>query len=228
MRPFLLDSRFLRKRSAWPAVLLAIAAAGLCGCSSFRTEWGKPIATEHPALTEGRARVGDVLRELGPPAKASALPGGFAFLYEHTVIREFQFGLSFDYSILRFLKFVHAQNRIERDNLLLLFDDDGVLRSLGRDHWRQKLSGGDAAQFVFSAISLTDPALRRQRSDQLRWGRSCLEPLPVALNAGQSLRSGEHGLQLSLPPKYAGQQSLEMAKPVKPKKTKTPGLASPR
>lgn len=228
MKPFLLNSRLLGRRFGRSAVLLAIATGGLCGCSSFRTEWGKPLATEHAALAEDHARVAEVLRELGPPAKVSALPDGSVFLYEHTVISEFQFGLSIDYSLLRYIKFLRAWNWIERENLVLMFDDEGVLRSLGYDHRRQRLSGGGAVQLIFSAISLTDPALRRQQTEQLRWGRSCLEPLPVALNVGQSLRSGEHGLQLSFPPKYAGQQSLEMAKPVKPRKRKTPGLATPR
>lgn len=228
MRPFLLSNRQPREAPGLPAVLLAMVAAGLCGCASFRTEWGKPIDAEHPSFSEGSTPVATVLHELGPPAKVSALPGSFVFLYEHSVLTEFQFGFSADCSLLRFVKFVRAWDWIERENLLLTFNDAGVLCGVDGDHWRERLSGGGAAQIVFAAVSLTDPALRRQRAGQHRWGRSCLDPPRVTLNAGQSLQSGEYGLQLNLAPKYAGQQSLEMEKPVKPRKKKFPGLASPR
>lgn len=228
MRPFIFNSRLPHKASARAAVLLAAAAVGLSGCSSFRTEWGRPIGAEHPSFAEGSTPVAAVLQELGPPSKVSALPGGYVFLYEHSVLTEFQFGFSIDFSLLRLIKFVRAWDWIERENLLLTFDDAGVLCGMDGDHWRERLSGGGAAQLVFGAVSLADPALRRQRAGQHRWGRSCLDPPRVTLNAGQSLQSGEHGLQLNLAPKYAGQQSLEMEKPVKPRKKKFPGLASPR
>ena len=220
MRPFVANSRALFKAFPWLAMLLALTAAGASGCASFRTEWGKPIAAERSSFTEGRTPVAMVLQVLGPPAKAAALPDGYVFLYEHAVLNEFQFGLSVNYGLLRYLKFIRARDRIERDELLLTFDQQGVLRGVGRFHSKEKLSGGYAGQLIFSAVSLTDPALRELQSAQLWWGRSCLEPLPVTLNSGQSLQSGEHGLQLNLAPKYAGQESLEMARPIKASKAR--------
>jgi hypothetical protein len=40
----------------------------------------------------------------------------------------------------------------------------------------------------------------------------------VLLNAEQNLRIGEHGLQQRIAPAYAGQNTLEMAKPMSKKK----------
>jgi hypothetical protein len=197
-----------------------MALALLCGCSSFQTEWGPAISAQPAMLVEGTTRIESVTRELGPPAQITALPHGCAFLYEHSVIGEFQAGLSLDLPILRWLKFVHAWNHLDQDVLVLTFDDAGVLRGKADKEWREQLGGGNAAQLLFASVSLTDPALRRQRSDQHRWGRYSLQPLPIVLNADENLRTGEHGLQqLRVAPKFAGQQTLEMTKPM-PKKTK--------
>jgi hypothetical protein len=192
-------------------------AALLCGCSSFRTEWGRPIGGRPDDFVEGKTRIATVIQELGPPFQVSALPGGCVFLYEHSVIGEFQIGISVDYSFFRYLKFVSARNHLDQDVLVLTFDDHGVLLGRGGKEWRESLGGGGAAQLLFASISLTDPALRLQRSDQLRWGRYDLQPLPVLLNADESLRTGEQGLQQRFVPKFAGQQTLEMAKPMQEK-----------
>ena len=159
-----------------------------------------------------------VIHDLGPPAQVSALSHGCVFLYEHSVIDEFQFGFSVDYLFLRYLKFVHAWNHLDQDVLVLTFDEGGVLRGKGGKLWREQLGGGNAAQLVVASVSLTDAALRRQRGDQHLWGRYELQPLPVVLNMDENLRTGEHGLQQRIAPKYAGQHTLEMDKPMRKKK----------
>jgi len=218
-----IPSRSRRRTRSVPArrCLAALTAAVLAsGCSSFRTEWGAPVRPESGLLKEGTTRMETVARELGPPAQVTALPDGCAFLYEYSAIDEFQVGLSADFPVLRWLKLVHAFNHLDQDTLLLTFDDLGVLRSQGDKAWRETLGGGNAAQFLFVSLSLTDPELRRQRADQHRWGRYLLQPVPVLLNENQNLRTGENGLQQQrIAPKFAGQQTLEMAKPMT-KKTK--------
>jgi len=200
-------------RLIWPVVAVMI---GTAGCSSFRTEMGRPLAPHtKDVFVTGQTQVGAVLERLGPPSQVSALPGGYVFLYEHTIVSEFQFGISVDFSFLKWLKFVHASNHLNEDALLIVFDDTGVLRSIDGKTWREQLSGGNAAQFVFTVISLTDDTVFRQVTPQHEWGTSWLQPLPVALNNGQTLRSGENGVQLRVAPYYAGQQTLEMVSPAK-------------
>jgi len=203
------------------ALLLAgTAALFTTGCSSFRTEWGAPLPPNARQFEEEAATVKEVIHELGPPAKMTSLPGGFAFLYEHSIVHEFQLGISINAPILKWFKFVRAYNQLDQDILLMVFDDAGVLRSLDSEEWEEQLGGGGAAQFLFSTMSLTDDSALRQPSPQHVWGRDDLQRLPVLLNSGQSLRSGQHGLQQRLAPVMAGQTSLEMPAPKPPKQKK--------
>jgi len=200
-----------------------IGIGGVClllasGCSSFRTEIGRPAGRTAAAFVEGQSRVETVVQQLGPPESATRLPEGFAFLYEHSVIREFQLGISVNYSILRFIKFIRAWNSLDQEAILLCFDDHGVLQKASSKHWKERLGGGSAAQFVLTVMSLSDVSRFLRPADAHSWGRALLEPPPVTLNSGQSLRSGEHGLrQQRIAPDYAGQHALEMAKPISEK-----------
>lgn len=208
---------------------LSINVALLClltGCSSFRTEWGAPMKAESHDFVEGSTPVETVIRELGPPSQVSALPDGFAFLYEHTIVKEYQVGINLNESIIKYFKFVHAWNDLDQQLSLLVFDNDGVLRSVDSEEWQEKLGGGSAVQFLFAVMSLTDDSAFRGGSPQHEWGRLKLQPPPVLVNSEQSLRSGEHGLQLRLAPAYAGQHTLEMTKPNEKKKKRRSQSAS--
>jgi len=199
------------------SLLFALGASVLMGCSSFRTEWGHPLPDNARHFDEGQADVGSVMELLGPPAQVTALPGGYAFLYEHSVVDEFQLGISINLPILKWFKFIRASNQLDQDILLMVFDDAGVLRSMDSEEWEEQLGGGGAAQFLFSTMSLTDDSALRQPSPQHVWGRDDLQRLPVLLNSGQSMKSGQSGLQMRLAPRMAGQSSLEMPQPKSPK-----------
>jgi hypothetical protein len=184
------------------------------GCSSFRTEMGRPVAAKASGFVDGQSRVETIVQELGPPDSATRLPEGFAFLYEHSVVREFQIGISVNYSILRYIKFIHAWNWLDQETLLLSFDDHGVLKNASSKRWKEDLGGGNAVQFVVQVTSLSDISKFLRPADAHSWGESLLEPPAEGLNSAQSLRTGEHGLrQQRLDPEYAGQHTLEMAKP---------------
>jgi hypothetical protein len=191
-------------------LLTVLLTAG--GCSYFRTEMGRPFAEKQAAYVSGETTVGTVLRDLGAPNQASRMPQGFAFLYEYSRVSEFQFGFSIDYSIFRYFKLVHAWNNLQQDVLLLTFDDSGVLRSVGDSRRLEDLGGGNALQILVAAVSLSDISHLHRPADAHYWGRRQLERPPVALNSGQSLRTGENGLQQRLAPNHAGQQTLEMPK----------------
>jgi hypothetical protein len=180
------------------------------GCSSFHTEMGAPMPATAPGFAEGQTRVESVVHKLGPPTQVSRTPDGFAFLYEHSTVDEFQLGISMDIAFLRFFKFVKAWNGLNEEVVLMTFDDRGVLQSIGRKEWNESLGGGSAAQLVFAVASLSDASRIVRPADAHSWGAWLLQPLPVALNSGQNLRTGEHGLQQRSAPDFAGQQTLEM------------------
>jgi hypothetical protein len=197
-----------------------VALLFLSACSSFRTEMGPPVQGRPSEFTNGQTRVETVLRKMGPPDCVTRLPEGFAFLYEHSIVSEFQLGISVNYSFLRYFKFIHAWNRLDEEAVLLTFDDDGILRTASSSEWREDLGGGTAAQFLVSVMSLSDISKILRPADAHRWGEELLQPAPVALNSAQSLRSGAHGLQQRISPDYVGQQTLEMTKPKTEKEKK--------
>ncbi len=193
----------------------ALLAAFLfaAGCSSFRTDMGRPLDGSVSSYTNRQTRVETVVRDLGPPNEASKLPDGFAFLYEYSRIKEFQLGFSVNVSFLRYFKFLHAWNGLEEQALLVTFDGQGVLQSASLGKWKENLGGGSAVQFIVNVMSLSDVARLLRPADANVWGERLLQPLPTALNASQSLGTGEHGLQQRPAMEYAGQETLEMARP---------------
>ncbi len=185
----------------------------LSGCSSFRTEMGAPVHARVGEFTQGQTRVETVMNKMGPPDSVTRLPGGFAFLYEHSVVSEFQLGISVNYSVLRYFKFIHAWNKLRQEAFVLTFDEHGVLRNASSGESREDLGGGNAVQVLVSVMSLSDVSKVLRPADEHGWGEELLQPLPVVLNSAQSLRNGQHGFQQRIAPEYAGQQTLEMTKP---------------
>lgn len=174
---------------------------------------GRPVSAEAKNFMEGKTQVEDVVSELGPPNLASRLPEGFAFLYEYSSIRELQLGFSLNLPVIHWFKFLKGWNHIDQESLLLTFDEQGVLRSAGSGKWKESLGGGTGVQFLFQVMSFSDLSEFLRPGEPHGWGDTLLQPLPVALNTGQSLRTGEHGLQQRIAPDYAGQHTLEMTKP---------------
>ena len=198
----------------------ALLATLSSGCSYFRTEMGRPLPAKSNEFAEGRTSVETVVHEMGPPNQATRLPDGFAFQYEYTRVTEFQLGISANVAFLRWFKFVKAWNRLNQEALVLTFDDQGLLRAAGLRTWDESLGGGSALQFLFAVLSLSDVSEILRPADAHSWGETLLQPLPVALNTEQSLRTGEHGLELRIAPNYAGQHTLEMYKPKTEKEKK--------
>lgn len=202
-------------RDAMRAIAMALlgAAFALTGCSSIRTEVGRPLPEAPAPLVEGVTRAETVVHDWGPPHGVSALPDGFAFLYEYSRVREFQFGLSLKTIRMPYLKVIKADSKLSEAARVLTFDKDGVLRAQGSAAWKEKLSGGEALQLITSVLSLTDTTAFRRLPDPLLWGRGSLQRPPVTLNSDQDLRSGANGLQQRTSPAFVGQATLEMAPP---------------
>jgi hypothetical protein len=197
---------------------LAIPAL-LAGCSSFRTEMGQPLPAE-TVFASRQTHVADVVHELGPPNRISRLPGGFAFLYEHSLMSEFQLGIGVNLPIIQWFKFLKAWNHLDQQSLLLTFDNQGVLNSSGSGKIEESLGGGSGVQFLFMVMSFSDISKFLKPADAHDWGEMLLQSPPITLNSAQSLRSGEHGLQQRIAPDYVGQHTLEMAIPKTEKEKK--------
>jgi len=194
--------------AAWLAALVLAA-----GCSSFRTEMGRPLEGSVTNYTNSQTRVETVMHDLGPPNEVTKLPDGFGFLYEYSRVKEFQLGVSVNVSFLRYFKFLKAWNSLEQQALLVTFDHRGVVQNAALGKWNESLGGGTAVQFIVSVMSLSDVSRLLRPADANGWGERLLQPLPTTLNVAQSLRTGEHGFEQRIAPEYAGQETLEMARP---------------
>lgn len=162
-------------------------------------------------LRDGQTHYGDVLSVAGPPTKLSALGDDLVFLYEHAAIKERQFGISIDYSWLRFLKFTVGRSKADRQVLVLLFDDQGVLRSHRSRVWADDLGRGSAVQFIMAVVPVTDTGSLDEGPESHRWGTAMLQArLSESLNRANSLETGQRGVETAGTPDGAGQHTLEM------------------
>jgi len=189
--------------------LLALATLATSGCTILSRRYGEPIPAPDAWLQEGVTNVHQVVGELGPPSRMSALPDGFVMLYEYVDAKERQLGINLDFLGLDWFKFASGRGLAVQQALLLLFDDSGTLRAADFQDWTEPVGKGLAFQLFFVAMPTVDTRYLWEPAEQYGWGRSLLEPLPVTLNAGQSVRSGTHGLELRGTPRSAGERSLE-------------------
>src|SRR5262249_52958252 len=117
---------------------------------------GQQVPPPATAFVEGQTRVNAVVQELGPPICIGRLPDGCAFLYEYSLITEFQLGISVDIPVVHWFKFLKAWNNLHHQALLLTFDNQGVLRSVGTGNFKESLGGGTGVQFLFAVMSFSD------------------------------------------------------------------------
>jgi len=193
------------------SVLVLLVATGLAGpgCTILSRRAGEPIPVTDVALREGSTTAGQVVATLGPPARMSALPHGFAMLYEYIAARERQLGINLDFIGIDWFKIATGRGLAEREGLLLVFDDSGTLTASDFQAWTEPVGKGLALQFLFVAMPTVDTRHLWDTPEQHVWGRGALESLPVTLNAGQSIVTGRHGLEMQGTPRSAGQRTLE-------------------
>ena len=195
-----------RRISTAIALLLAFAAAG---CTTIGRQYGDPIAPEGLALEAGRTTIHETVAALGPPARMSPVPGGVAMLYERVDGVEKQLGINLELLGLDWFKVAIGRGSAEREELLLLFDEDAVLRSQQHRAWREKTGSGFGFQLFFVAMPTVDSKHLWEIPEQFTWGRRALEPLAVTLNEANSVTSGTHGIEARGTPDSAGQRTLE-------------------
>lgn len=195
------------------AALLAVVAS-LSGCSFFKTEVGTPVPEAPPPYVVGATSMAEVLRDLGPPFELTATPGGVAFLYQEATARETQIGVGggvfSGIAYLSLFKLVYAFGSADRRALLLAFDQDGVLSAQAHDAWTEDLGTGSAIELIFNAVPLVDTSRLEEEPPAATWPQGLLKALPETLNSGQSLDSGQTGLEQLSTPTRVGQHTLEM------------------
>ena len=190
---------------------LSVLIIVLAGCSSLRKTIDPGIRLEQCTFEAESAHYHEVLDELGPPARLSAVSGGFVFIYEALVLDEKQIAVGGQTDWLQLLKMSFAGTDLNRKSYLLRFDSDGTLVAAGILQSKEDLGTGGALQAVFSIKQIVDTsAYEDDAFDSINWGVSLLDPLPSTLNFDQSLTSGRAGLEQSGTTTRIGQHTLEM------------------
>lgn len=197
-------------RLATVLALFIATSLALPGCAHLHKDLGTPLppAGEIAAPSD---HFSDFLRAYGPPAKISALPSGFVFLYEHVQIDERQYGLILPGPIAKYFKIVWATSLATTDVAVFLFDQQGHLSGSGYRTFENDPGGGFGLTLFFKIKSLTDiDEYTHSQEGILEWGMAKFRPIPLALNTAQSLDTGDKGLDVLRVDGMAGQRALEL------------------
>ena len=203
------SARHRRPLRASAAAVLLLAAVAAAGCTTIGRRYGEPISSQRSTLREGATTLSDVIATLGPPARLSPVPGGVAMLYEFIDAREDQLGINLEFVRLDWFKIAIGRGSAEREELLLLFDQDAVLRNSEYSAWHESTGRGFGFQLFFVAVPTVDSKHLWESPEQFTWGRRSLEPLTATLNEGNSVSSGTRGIEMRGTPDSAGQRTLE-------------------
>jgi hypothetical protein len=199
----------LQSHARSTAALLVLASLVSAGCTTIGRRVGEPIPAATPGIEKGASTVSEVVHALGPPARMSALPDGLAMLYEYIDATENQLGINLEVVGLDLFKLALGRGTADRQALLLVFDESGVLQALRRRTWIEHVGSGFGLQLLFVAMPAVDSKHLWEAPEQFGWGRQSLDQLMVVLNAGQSVTSGAHGIEMRGTPDSVGQRTLE-------------------
>jgi hypothetical protein len=196
-----------------PSRTAALFLCGLlaAGCSTLYKRADQRLDTEGVAFEAGETHFHEVLDQLGPPTRMSAVGEGFAFIYEEYLIRENQFGIGGREGLLQLIKLSFADSVLFRRVAILRFDAGGILVALSKANTREGLGKSGAIQPILAVKQLVDTSSYEDDSiESLDWGTTLLEPMPHVLNLPQSLNSGQAGLEQGGTTYKVGQHTLEM------------------
>ena len=197
-------------RGLVPALFLALSLV-LPGCAHIRTDLGAPLPAAAAIAPAESSDYSSVLKAYGPPAKISALPSGFVFLYTHVRIDERQWGLILPGPIAKYFKIVYATSLARTEVAVFIFDRQGRLSGGDFHTFENDPGGGFGLTLIFKIKSLTETdEYTRSQEGILDWGMAMAQRLPVTLNATQSLDAGDRGLDVLRVDGMAGQRALEL------------------
>ena len=158
------------------------------GCTVIHKQIDSPLKFDEKYINRDQIHISTILENLGPPAKLSALGNGVVFLYEYTLITERQLGITVRYGLLSLIKFSHANAKADRQTLLLLFDEKGILTSYAFQDLTEKVGSGVGASFVYSVRSLVDTSNLEEEPAVFQWGTNLLLPVRPTLEVNPRLR----------------------------------------
>jgi hypothetical protein len=182
----------------------------LGGCSTIREDVGQPLRVDDRAL-EGATDYHAVLDAFGPPHRLSIGDTGMVFLYEELDLFELQAGLNLSGKRAALFKAVMARGTAERRVLIASFDSRGNTQAIRYLEGEEAAARGAALQFVFAVAGVVDDDDLSRPPFIHEWGFGLLEAdLPCALNRGQSLETGNHGIEQQATPTAVGQHALEL------------------
>jgi len=185
--------------------------AMLVGCTALpfsagytieSTEFGEGIPTLAEGLVPGQVSDADVLDALGPPTTVTALPDGYAFLYEAGHLSTKSVGASV-YSLKAGYAWSDGQFAIGA----FVFDATG--RLTGRAVERSDEETGRGFSVGTQKSQAAEQAIYLLPYAQHRWGSQMLRQLPRTLNQPNNPDSGESGLERRGTTAKVGQRSLE-------------------
>jgi hypothetical protein len=189
---------------------LLLAALLLGGCTQWRYELGKPLSPETVSSTSQLATLAEVLAELGPPQRVSAIGSGYVLAWEFWQVDEDTAGLSLGALGTDLLSVDWGKSRISGDFLLLTFNRQHQVTSRTFSHWDNHGGGGQAIQPMLGLVSLVDVEDLVDHLPHHQWGAALLAPIPEAINTDSRPDMGQSGIQQRGTPTGTGQQSLEI------------------
>ena len=190
---------------------LLVTASFFSGCAYLEHDIGRPLPLESIDSFPTGSHFAEVLEDLGPPTKVTALSDGMAFLYEHVLLTERQYGVTLPGEIGQWIKAVYASADADVEIMLFIFDGQGKLLGADTQTWSADAGAGMSMTMAFSVGSFTDTeAYESSPTRSLNWGKGLTTSPLVGLNARQSLETGAGGVQLTTNSKGVGQHTLEL------------------
>ena len=171
----------------------------ISSCTRIHISNDKEIDGARTRTIQHNTPYADVLVALGPPAKVTALPSGFAFLYESTQV--LQRGLALSVYFIR--ASVTKGDRV-LDAYVVVFDEHGLVVG----HEQITKSVPLSLSFAVTIPTGGPPRELTASAPQHHWGMSMLNPLPQTLNAANDIDAGMHGLEQRGTPMAVGQRAL--------------------
>jgi hypothetical protein len=180
-------------------VLLPFIFIFISSCTRIHISNDQAIDAARTHLIHHNTTYADVLGALGPPAKVTALPSGFAFLYESTQVLQRGIALS-----VYFLRVSVTKGDRVLDSYVVVFDERGLVVG------HEKLTKSVPLSRTFAVTIPTGgpPQELTALAPQHHWGMSLLNPLPHTLNAASDIDVGMHGLEQRGTPRAVGQRTL--------------------
>ena len=191
--------------------LLTVSLLTGSGCALSRKKLNQNLVFPEQSYQDGIAYSDEILDELGPPLKMTALPHGYAFMYESLDTLELQLGFSLPIPVINWFKFVFAQADYNHQVLVYQFDDKHRLVASGGEDTHFDLGNSTAIQPIITVEAMFDTSnVENDVVHFTEWPAFCLLPLPQTLNRAQSVDTGMAGIEQRGTAPRVGQRSSEM------------------